>query len=97
AIGRCPEFDLRFTDCFDIDTGALEHLDVMIFSGGNEKRYRTDLLPRRRAAILNFLNRGGRVIVSGNAAKYLPEHPNRHVATEAQPLPDLLMKIYSAN
>ena len=96
ALDREAEFDVRFTDCADIDTGALEHLDAMIFADGYERRYERDLTPRRRQAISDFMRRGGRVIASGVAVKYLPEHTNLIVKPENRTFAEVLKSLSAA-
>lgn len=76
-LDRRAELDVRFIDGMDFDAGALRHLDVMVFAGGLEARYKKDMIPRRAAAVAEFMRRGGRVVVNGVSAKFVPEHPNR--------------------
>ena len=68
-----------------MDTGALEHLDALIFSAGSEKVYKSGLTAPRAAMIHNFMERGGAVFVSGNGEKYVPEHPNRRTLEVGSP------------
>ena len=97
ALDRETDIDVRFTDCMDLDSGALEHLDAMVFRDGYERRYELDLIPRRKEALLDFMRRGGKVIVSGVAVKYLPEHPNRIVKPKDKTLADVLKSLSAAN
>lgn len=94
-IDRCAELDVRFTDGMDFDAGALRHLDVMVFADGIDARYRKDLTPRRVVAVMEFMRRGGRVVVSGVSAKYVPEHPNRILLPENGNLAELLRRLAS--
>ena len=68
-----------------MDTGALEHLDALIFSAGVEKIYKNGMTPSRVEMIRAFLERGGAVFVSGNGEKYIPEHPNRRTLEVGEP------------
>ena len=86
---RCPreifeleeprELDLRLVNQPDMELGALDHLDVMIFSDGAEAAYEENIKPSHVEMIRAFLARGGRVLVSGCGAKFVPEHRNRTV------------------
>ena len=92
-LDRCAELDVRFTDGMDLDAGALRHLDVVVFAGSSEKRYEKDMIPRRVAAVAEFMGYGGKVVVSGVSAKYIPEHPNRIVLPEGGNLAELLRQL----
>ena len=92
-LDRCAELDVRFTDGMDFDAGALRHLDVLVFMGGIEARYKNDLIPRRAAAVMEFMRRGGRVVVNALSAKYIPEHPNRITLPENGNLTELLRRL----
>ena len=94
-IDRCAELDVRFTDGMDFDAGALRHLDVIVFAGSSEKRYQRDMIPRRAAAVMEFMRRGGRVVVNGVSAKYVPEHPNRIALPDGGNLAELLRRLTS--
>jgi len=95
GLDREAEFDVRFTDDMDLDAGALEHLDVMIFSDGDAKRYAMGMIPRRREAVTEFMRRGGRVIAFGTALEHIPEHPNRIVKPKDKTLTELLLPLAS--
>ena len=53
---------------------------------GNAARYRSTITPKRSESIVEFLRRGGTVIVTGNAADFLPEHPGRVTFPPETPL-----------
>lgn len=75
-LDRDREIDLRFVDIEALEVGELSHLDVMIFSAGVEASYKKVMTPRRIAAVKEFMDRGGRVLASGNGAAFLPAHPH---------------------
>ena len=85
ALEKEAAIDLHFVNPDDMDTGALEHLDALIFSAGVEKIYKNGMTPSRVEMIRAFLARGGAVFVSGNGAKYIPEHPNRRKLEVGEP------------
>ena len=85
ALEKEAAIDLHFVNPDDMDTGVLEHLDALIFSAGVEKIYKNGMTPSRVEMIRAFLARGGAVFVSGNGAKYIPEHPNRRKLEVGEP------------
>ena len=74
-----PELDLKLTNQNDLEQGGLYHLDAMIFSDGDEEAYDANVKPCHAEMIRAFMERGGRVLVSGVGAKFVPEHRNRRV------------------
>ena len=46
----------------------------------------------QKKQLLDYLERGGRVIASGNGGKYLPEHPNIQVLPIGEPFANVLNK-----
>ena len=76
-VDRDPELDMMLVASHEVDTGMLRHLDVLIIAHdcyGTCKKHlgRTFL----RAQVQAFLDRGGKIVVSGNGAECVPKHPN---------------------
>ena len=75
-LDREPRLDIQLIDYAHITDGVLEHLDVMILPHGGLDRFKFLDTPFCKQAFLDFMERGGRVIVSGNGAKFIPGHKN---------------------
>ena len=92
---RCPqeifdlelerEFDVRLVNMIDVEQGIFHHLDVMIFSDGVEGGYEKNLKSQHVEMIRAFLERGGKVLASGNGENCVPEHPNRRLLPVGEP------------
>lgn len=69
--------DVRYFMLPDIDDGELNHIDVLILPDGIAESNRSFFRRSSRWAMLKkFMDRGGIILASGNAAKPLPEHKN---------------------
>ena len=69
--------DVILIDNFEINRGMLDHLDVFVLPHGIKSTYKGLFTrPFQKEQIDKFLRRGGLLLASGNAAEYLPDHPN---------------------
>ena len=77
ALDRHPDLDVILIDNFEINRGMLDHLDVFVLPHGIESIYKGRFKQAFFSEqIQKFLRRGGLLLASGNAAGYLPDHPN---------------------
>ena len=77
ALDRHPDLDVIFIDGVSLNQGMLDHLDVFVLPHGIKSTYKglfTRPFPKEQ--IEKFLRRGGLLLASGNAAEFLPDHPN---------------------
>ncbi len=77
ALDRHPDLDVILIDGVSLNQGMLDHLDVFVLPHGIKSTYKglfTRPFPKEQ--IVKFLRRGGLLLASGNAADYLPDHPN---------------------
>ena len=84
-LDREPRLDVQLIDYAHITDGVLEHLDVMILPHGGLDRFKFLDTPFCKQAFSDFMERGGRVIATGNGAKYIPEHKNLTVLPAGSP------------
>lgn len=75
-LDKDPRLDVQLIDYSHLADGVLEHLDVMIFPHGGADRFKFLDNPFCRNAFADFMARGGRIVVTGSGAKYIPEHKN---------------------
>ena len=73
-LDRHPELDVTLVALDELDGGILRHLDILIVPHGLERNRRCFAPKFRKQQISTFMNRGGRIIASGNGCKYLPVH-----------------------
>ena len=75
-LEKHPEFDLTLISDPDINTGILRHLDLVVLPHGAEMSYKVFFTPEMKKFFADFMERGGKVIASGNGADCLTEHRN---------------------
>ena len=80
ALDRQAALDVDIFSVHEINVGTLRHYDVVVMPDGDEASYK-DYLAKEfyKEQFKSFLERGGRIVASGNGAKYLPPHPNIQV------------------
>ena len=70
-----PAIDMMLVSAHQVDTGMLRHLDVLIFAhdiyAACKKHAAGKFIQSQLKA---FLERGGKIIVSGNGAECVPPH-----------------------
>lgn len=94
ALDRNPNLDIDIFSTHELRERGLHHYDALVLPAGEEKAYKK-LKENEfyRTRIAEFLDRGGRIVTSGNGAKYLPEHKNvKQLRTGADFAPALLGK-----
>jgi glutamine amidotransferase PdxT len=94
ALDRNPKLDIDIFSTHELRERGLHHYDVLVLPAGEEKSYKKLMANEfNRSRIMEFLDRGGRIVASGNGAKYLPEHQNvKRLRTGADFAPALLEK-----
>ena len=72
-----PSLDVDVFSLHEIDTGNLRHYDVIVMPDGDEGSYKRMMEKEfYKKQIDAFLERGGRILASGNGGTYLPKHKN---------------------
>ena len=94
ALDRNPKLDVEIFSTHELKERGLHHYDALVLPAGEEKSYKSLMENSYYSArIREFLDRGGRIVASGNGAKYLPKHKNvKHLRTGADFAPALLEK-----
>ncbi|MBO4649302.1 MAG: hypothetical protein J5806_14225 [Lentisphaeria bacterium] len=75
-----------------LSAGAEEHVDVMIITDGAEK-VMDSFMKKNQALLVEFMDRGGKVIVTGAAAKSAPKHKNLTVFPVTASLPEAVRQV----
>ncbi|MBP5639652.1 MAG: hypothetical protein J6X55_09250 [Victivallales bacterium] len=93
ALDREPDIDVDIFTLHEIDEGRLRHYDVVVMTDGDESSYSKwfgkEFYQRK---FLDYLERGGRIVASGNGGKYLPEHRNVQVLSIGEPFAQAVRK-----
>ena len=77
ALERMKHIDMRYFTLPNVDNGDLNHIDVLILVHGIAENNRNFFSRGPRwEKLKNFMDRGGVILASGNAAAVLPDHPN---------------------
>lgn len=77
ALEHKKHIDVRYFTLPNVDDGDLEHIDVLILVDGiaeNNKKFFSR--GARWEKLKTFMDRGGLILASGNAAAPLPDHSN---------------------
>ena len=73
-LDRDREIDLVFVNNSTLEEGALAHLDVMIYPEGMRNM---DKMPAaRRRSLVEFMERGGKLLAAATFAADMPQHKN---------------------
>ena len=76
-LERHPDIDLDYVMLREISDGILHHLDYLVLPHGNPGFYKVSVQrPYLQKAFLEFMERGGVVLASGNGADVVPAHKN---------------------
>ncbi|MBQ9501280.1 MAG: hypothetical protein IJU70_03885 [Lentisphaeria bacterium] len=79
ALDRQSDLDVNFVDNQALCTDALRHLDVLVVPHGAETAYKGMFTAEfLRARLIEFMDRGGTILASGNGALHLPAHARMH-------------------
>lgn len=70
-LDRHPDIDVILTSSFS--EGILNHVDVLVVPDAIDSK---NIALAKSPAVLNFLNKGGKVLSSGEEAKAFPKHKN---------------------
>ena len=93
ALDRIGALDVDIFSVHEINVGSLRHYDVVVVPDGDEASYKNYLGKEfYKEQFKRFLERGGRVVASGNGAQYLPPHPNIQVLPVGEPFAKAVMK-----
>ena len=72
--------------------GVQDHVDVMIITGGTVK-FMDSFMKKNRALLVEFMDRGGKIIVTGAAAKFAPKHKNLTEFPVTASIPEAVRKV----
>ena len=72
--------------------GVQDHVDVMIITGGTVKSMDA-FMKKNQALLVEFMDRGGKVIVTGAAAKFAPKHKNLTEFPVTASIPEAVRKV----
>ena len=76
-MDKDPSLDVDVFSLHEINTGNLRHYDVIVMPDGDESSYKSMMEKEfYKKQIEDFLERGGRILASGNGYAYLPKHKN---------------------
>jgi hypothetical protein len=76
-LERHPDIDLKYVMLAEINQGIMRHLDFLVMPHGNALFYKTHMkAPFTQQQFLNFMDRGGVILATGNAATVIPAHRN---------------------
>ena len=76
-LEKHPDIDVNYVMMAELNQGIMKHLDYFIMPHGNQKvinRYMGQ--PYSQQQLKMFMERGGVILASGNAAKIVPQHKN---------------------
>lgn len=77
ALERQKHIDVRYFSLSNVDDGDLNHIDALILPDGIAENNRNFFSRGARwEKLKEFMDRGGIILASGNAATPLPDHPN---------------------
>ena len=86
SLDNEPAFDVDIFNLHEINEGRLRHYDVVVMPDGSEISYKNLMNNEFQSKqILDFLERGGRIVAAGNGAKYLPVHQNIQILPVGEP------------
>ena len=82
-LDREPELDVRFVSGSELNEGILDHLDVFVVPDGIDASHKS-LAAGRKEMFKHFLDRGGKLLVSGAEAAFFVPHKNFKVIPEGR-------------
>ena len=93
ALDNEAAFDVEIFNLHEINDGRLRHYDVIVMPDGLDLSYKNFMKNDfQKKQILDFLERGGRIVASGNGGKYLPQHANVQILPVGEPFAKALRK-----
>ena len=76
-LERHPDIDLDYVMQIEVEQGIMRHLDFLVIPHGNPLFYKKVLTNSFvRKQLLKFMEQGGVILASGNAADMVPAHKN---------------------
>ena len=72
--------------------GVLDHIDVLVITDGTEK-VMDSFMKKNQALLTEFMDRGGKIIVTGSAAKSAPKHKNLTEFPVTASLPEAVRQV----
>ena len=76
-LERQADIDLDYVMQIEIEQGIMRHLDFLVMPHGNVLFYKKLMaVPFVRQQLLKFMEKGGIILASGNAADMVPTHKN---------------------
>ncbi|MBQ7695733.1 MAG: hypothetical protein IJT50_11500 [Lentisphaeria bacterium] len=82
-LDREPDLDVLFVSGSELNEGILEHLDVFVVPDGMDAAHKS-LASGRKEMFARFLDRGGKLLVSGAEAAFFAPHKNFKVIPEGR-------------
>ncbi len=82
-LDREPDLDVLFVSGSELNEGILEHLDVFVVPDGMDAAHKS-LASGRTEMFARFLDRGGKLLVSGAEAAFFAPHKNFKVIPEGR-------------
>ena len=74
-LDRHPDIDLMLTGKADLNAGILDHVDVLVIPDAFDNK-NIDFAKSNAFALTAFMDKGGKLLVSGVEAKAFPKHKN---------------------
>jgi hypothetical protein len=94
ALDNEAAFDVEIFTLHEINDGRLRHYDVVVMPDGLDLSYKNFMKNEfQKKQILDFLERGGHIVASGNGGKYLPEHANIQILPVGEPFAKALQPL----
>ena len=86
ALDNEAAFDVEIFTLHEINDGRLRHYDAVVMPDGVGLSYKNLMKNEfHKKQILDFLERGGHIVASGIAEKYLPKHDNIQILPAGEP------------
>ena len=74
-LDRHPDIDLMLAGKADLNAGILDHVDVLVIPDAFDNK-NIDFAKSNASALTAFMDKGGKLLVSGVEAKAFPKHKN---------------------
>ena len=74
-LDRHPDIDLMLTGKADLNAGVLDHVDVLAVPDAFDSK-NISFARDHVSELVTFMDKGGKVLVSGVEAKAFPKHKN---------------------
>ena len=94
ALDNEAAFDVEIFNLHEINDGRLRHYDAIVMPNGVGLSYKNLMKNEfHKKQILDFLERGGHIVASGIAEKYLPKHDNIQILPAGEPFAKALRSL----